>query len=82
MKMLKRQYVTLSLTEDLLLHVRQIAARRRLSVSDLLTEALTFILEQEEQYADAQRRHKQLLDHGFDLGTGGVLETTRNSLHE
>ena len=79
---METQNITLSLPKDILLRAKLLAVQRQTSVSSLLTQALTHIVEQEEQYAHAQRRHLQLLDHGFELGTGGALKTTRGELHE
>ena len=76
------QNITLSLPKDILLRAKLLAVQRQTSVSSLLTEALTHIVEQEEQYTHAQRRHQQVLDYAFNLGTGGVLKTTREELHE
>jgi predicted transcriptional regulator len=79
---METQKITLSLPKDILLRVKLLAVQRQTSVSGLLTQALTQIVEQEEAYAHAQRRHLQLLERAFDLGTGGALKTTRDELHE
>lgn len=79
---METQKITLSLPKDILLRAKLLAVQRQISVSGLLTQALTQFVEQEEAYAHAQRRHLQLLDRGFDLGTGGALKTARDELHE
>ena len=79
---METQNITLSLPKDILLRAKLLAVQRNTSVSSLLTQALTRIVEQEEQFAYAQRRHLQVLEHGFDLGTGGALKTSREELHE
>jgi hypothetical protein len=79
---METQNITLSLPKDILLRAKLLAVQRNTSVSSLLTQALTRIVEQEEQFAYAQRRHLQVLEHGFDLGTGGGLKTSREELHE
>ena len=79
---METQNVTLSLPKDALLKVKLIAVQRQTSVSGLLTQALTRLLQQEEQYTRVQRRHINQLDHGFDLGTRGRLKTKRDELHE
>jgi len=79
---METQNVTLSLPKDVLLKVKLIAVQRQTSVSSLLTQALTRLVEQVEQYTRAQRRHVKQLDHGFDLGTRGRLKRKRDELHE
>lgn len=79
---METQKITLSLPKDILLRAKLLAVQRQISVSGLLTQALTQFVEQEEAYAHAQRRHLQLLDRRFDLGTGGALKTARDELHE
>jgi hypothetical protein len=79
---METQNITLSLPKDVLLRVKLLAVQRQTSVSNLLTQALTRIVEQEEQYTYAQRRHLRLLDRAFDLGTHGKLKTKRDQLHE
>jgi hypothetical protein len=51
-------------------------------VSSLLTHTLERLVEQEDVYAQAQRRHLQWLEQGVDLGTGGMMLTRRDELHE
>jgi hypothetical protein len=79
---METQKITLSLAKDILLRAKLLAERRQISVSGLVTQALTQFVEQEEAYAHAQRRHLQLLKRGFDLGTGGALKIARDELHE
>lgn len=79
---METQNITLSLPKDILLRAKLLAVQRNTSLSSLLTQALTRIVEQEEQFAYAQRRHLQVLEVGFDLGTGGELKVTRDNLHE
>ena len=79
---METQNITLSLPKDILLRAKLLAVQRNTSVSNLLTQALRRIVEQEEQFAYAQRRHLQVLDNGYDLGTGGVFKVSRDDLHE
>ncbi len=82
---METQNITLSLPKDILVRIKLLAVQRETSVSSLLTQALTRIVEQEEHYTHAQhaqRRHLQLLDCAFDLGTRGKLKTKRDELHE
>jgi predicted transcriptional regulator len=79
---METQNITLSLPKDILLKVKHIAVRRNVSVSSLLTQALETLVQQEDAYAQAKRRHLQWLEQGADLGTGGQIETQRDDLHE
>ena len=79
---METQNITLSLPKDILLKVKVIAVQRQMSVSGLLTKALETLVEQEDAYINAQRRHVQWLEEGFDLGTAGQLLTQRDVLHE
>jgi len=78
----KTQRITLSIPRDLLLGVKLLAARRRTSVSSLLTQALERLAQQEDAYAHAQQRHLQRLEQGIDLGTEGQIVSRREELHE
>ncbi|MBO0797386.1 MAG: CopG family transcriptional regulator [Blastocatellia bacterium] len=79
---METQNITLSLPKDILLRVKLIAVQRQTSVSNLITQTLTRIVEQEERYTHAQRRHLQLLERTLDLGTRGKLKNKRDQLHE
>jgi len=79
---MERQNITLAVPKDILLKVKLLAVKRGTSVSGLLTETLERLVEQEEAYAHAQRRHLQCLEQGIDLGTQGRITTRRDELHE
>lgn len=79
---MEMQNITLSLPKDILLKVELLAEKRQTSVSGLLTQTLEKLVEQEEAYTHARRRHLQWLDQGADLGTGGRITTSREELHE
>lgn len=79
---MERQNITLAVPKDILLKVKLLAVKRGTSVSRLLTETLERLVEQEEAYAHAQRRHLQCLEQGIDLGTEGHIATLRDELHE
>jgi len=79
---METQNITLSLPKEVLLKVKLMAVERGISVSGLLTQTLQRLVEQEEAYTHARRRHLEWLDHGADLGTGGRLSIAREELHE
>jgi hypothetical protein len=59
-----------------------LAVERRTSVSGLLVQTLTRLVEQADVYKRAERRYLKRLDRGLDLGTRGVLDSSRDALHE
>ena len=79
---MERQNITLSLPKDILLKVKLIAVQRQTSVSGLLTQTLERLVEHEDAYAHARRRHLEWLSLGADLGTGGQVSVGREELHE
>jgi len=75
------QNVTLSVPKETLQQAKMIAVRRETSLSRLLVGLIEGLVKSEEHYELARRRHLALLDHGFDLGTGGRA-VSREELHE
>ena len=76
------QNITLSLPEEDLREARILAASRGTSVSQLLARMLRELVERETGYADARDRSLARLREGMDLGTGGHIGWSRDSLHE
>lgn len=76
------QNITLSIPKEVLVKIKVIAARRQTSVSRMLTQMLERLVQQEDAYDGASRRHAQLLKEGVDLGTRGEISTAREDLHE
>ncbi len=76
------QNVTLSLPKQVLRRAKLIAVERNSSLSALLTQLIIEMVEQDDAYERARRRHQALLEEGFDLGTGGNVTWTRDELHE
>lgn len=74
-----KQNITLSLDKDLLARVRVLAARRSMSVSRLLVEELTEVVEEAERYEQARRQALAAMEQGFHLGGQAV---SRDALHE
>ena len=80
--MKETQNITLALPKATLRRVRLIAVEQGTSVSGLLAETLATLVQEEDAYERACRRHHALLDDGIDLGTGGAIDWSRESLHE
>ena len=79
---METQNITLAIPKDVLHKARQTAVARHTSLSGLLTQLLTEIVEQEDHYLIASERQIALLREGLDLNTSGVINWTRDSLHE
>jgi hypothetical protein len=79
---METQNITLAIPKELLLKVKLLAVRRRTSVSGLLTQTLERLVQQDDAYVLARRRHLDQLDQGLDLGTGGQILIRRDELHE
>jgi Arc/MetJ-type ribon-helix-helix transcriptional regulator len=77
----EKQNITLSLPKPLLKKAKILAAGEDKSVSELIREALEKRLRESSGYAAARNRQLKILEKGYDLGTGGVLDTTREELH-
>jgi len=75
-----KQNITLSLDKDLIMKARVIAARRRVSISKILSDELSRITSEEEHYEFSKRKALADLKTGFHLG--GKIIATREELHE
>ena len=74
------QNITLRLDRELIRKAKVLAAQQGTSVSGLLTQYLTKILQGEEAYTVAHKHAVTLLDRGFHLG--GKIFSTREEWHE
>lgn len=77
-----KQNVTLSIPKDVLQKAKIQAIERNTSLSNLLTQALIDIVEKADQYELAKERQLAWLQQGFDMGTDGIINWTREELHE
>jgi metal-responsive CopG/Arc/MetJ family transcriptional regulator len=76
------QNVTLSIPKDVLKEIKLIAVEQGQSMSGLMTQMLRELIERRSHYQLAQQRQIALMEAGLDLGTGGQITWTRDSLHE
>lgn len=76
------QNVTLALPKDLLRRAKILAVQKKTSLSGLLVQALTDIVDHQSAYEMAHRRQSQVLSEGLDLGTYGTIGVSRDELHE
>jgi len=79
---METQNVTLTLPKDVLHELKAIAAQRGTSISDLLIQALKDLVQQKDTYETAMHCQLAMLEHGFDLDTGGNITWSREELHE
>ena len=79
---MKKRNVTLALPDNLLGRVKVVAAKRELSISAILVRALHQIVEEDEGYGEARRGMLEDMRKGYELGTRGKINWTRESVHE
>ncbi len=79
---MQRQNITLSLPRELIKRAKIAAIRRDTSLSNLMRQALEAVVEKEESYESAMKRHLQILEEGLDLKLKGQISWTREELHE
>jgi len=76
------QEVTFSIPIDLVQRTRRLAAQNQISLSELLTLALTAFIEYQEKDETARQRSIEMMRQGLNLGTNGLPEWTREDLHD
>ena len=75
-----KQNITLSLDKDLIQKAKVISAKRRSSISNMLSQELRKIIESAEKYEIARRKAISDLQTGYHLG--GIITASREELHE
>jgi len=75
-----KQNITLSLDKDLIQKAKVISAKRRSSISNMLSQVLRRIIESAEKYDVAKRKAISDLRTGYHLG--GIITASREELHE
>jgi hypothetical protein len=79
---MERQNITLSIPKDVLRKVKIIAIKHDKSLSGLLTQLLTDLVDDEAAYQEAKKRQHIWMKGGFDLGTMGQITWTREELYD
>ena len=79
---MEKQNLTLSLPKALLKKAKILAARREISLSEMVREAIEERVREDSGYQKARRRHTHALMKSFDLGTNGHFGVFREALHE
>ena len=75
----KKQNVTVRLDRATIEKAKMFAARRAISLSELVARRIELIFGEGESYESAERRARELLECGFHLGGGGRVG--RSELH-
>jgi hypothetical protein len=76
------QNVTLAIPKHILRKAKILAVQKNTSLSGLLTQTLTELVEHQEDYEKARVRNLEMLKSGFDFGTQGKTAWKREELHE
>jgi hypothetical protein len=76
----RKQNVVVRLDRQTIQEAKIIAARRSMSIGDLLAQQIEILVRKEEAYARAQRQALIFLDRGFHLG--GAIPKRREVTHE
>jgi hypothetical protein len=79
---METQNITLSVPKKVLNKFKELAFRKRKSVSGLMVEMIEDAVSKEDGYQAAQERSLSRLDLGSNLGTQGRLDGKRDDLHE
>ena len=75
-----KQNITLSLDKDLIQRAKVISAKRRSSISNMLSQELQRIIESAENYETSRKKAIFNLRTGYHLG--GIITASREELHE
>jgi hypothetical protein len=79
---MEKQNITLSIRKDILQKVKILAVKQRTSVSALMTNLLEHIVALDEGYQTGKQKYSQLLQQDIDLGTNGLINWSREDLHD
>lgn len=79
---MRHRNLTLKLDAELYKEIKIIAAKRDTSISALVSDKLSELVEHESGYKHAEARAVALLKQGFDLGTRGHVAWSRDELHD
>lgn len=79
---MERQNITLSLPRETLKKGKILAAKKGISINELVRELLQASAENEEGYEDSANRQLRRIKEGIPLGTKGKISWRRDQLHE
>lgn len=78
---MEKQNVTFSLPKNLLKKAKTVAARRDISLNELIRVSLEESVREATDYNRARERQIKLIKKGLNLGTKGSLSFSREELH-
>lgn len=79
---MERQNVTISMPKPLLKKAKILAATLDKSLSELLRETLEQRVREADGYSKIKNRQLKLLKTGYNLGTKGKIDSTRDKLYD
>lgn len=80
--MIEKQNVTLSLPKSLLREAKKLAIDQDTSLSGLMVDLLTQLVEKSDEYEAAKRRYFELTKGQSSMGLNGIITWTRDELHD
>jgi hypothetical protein len=79
---MEKQNITLSLPKEILKKGKMLAAKRGISLNELVRELLQMRAGSEEGYRTAADRQIKRMREGIQLGTKGEIAWKRDQLHQ
>lgn len=79
---MEKQNITLSLPKETLKKAKMLAAKKGISINELVRELLQTSAENEEGYHASANRQIRRMKEGIPLGTKGKISWRRDQLHE
>ena len=79
---MEKQNITLSLPREILKKGKMLAAKKGISLNELVRELLQMTAENEEGYRISADRQIRRMKGGFPLGTKGKISWQRDELHQ
>jgi len=80
--LMEKQNITLSLPREILKKGKMLAAKKGVSLNELVRELLQMTAENEEGYRISADRQIKRMKEGIPLGTKGKISWRRDELHQ
>lgn len=77
-----KQNVTLSLEKELIKKAKILAINHNTSLSKLMSGLIGKLVQDHDEYAEAETEQLKMLKTGFDMALKGSTDWTRDELHE
>jgi predicted DNA-binding protein len=78
----EKQNITLSLPREILKKGKMLAAKKGISLNELVRELLQVNTENEEEYQSSAHRQIKRMKEGSQLGTKGKISWKRDELYQ